>query len=396
MLEVYGVASLCISWNNIAVQVVSLPALTHTSEKCRVSRSPYPNCSSVVVLSKNTTRDEVWCRTAGRCLCLFRACTATVAPTTVPRRRAVRRRHCHVASHTWTTSRHHQHICTLNTSPAFSILIDTAAVMSFDDSSRLESQTAWRREDDPAYADDPEFRSFTTDLSDKLFSLTSNVSRLSSQIGLLGTKRETERVRERVKDLIDETSTSFKDIGEGLKKVSQWPDLGPTQRFTQAKLNREFQATFSEFQALQRAAIDKQKASAAAAKAALEEQTGEDGAGTGQQQLQEQEQLRLANQDEVDFQESLIIERESEIRNIEQSVGELNELFRDVAHMVHEQGEQLDIIADNVEGVRADTRGADTELRTAARHQRNARSKACFLLIILAVVLTIVLLAVLS
>lgn len=108
----------------------------------------------------------------------------------------------------------------------------------------------------------------------------------------------------------------------------------------------------------------------------------------------QQEQLRLASQDEVDFQESLIIERESEIRNIEQSVGELNELFRDVAHMVHEQGEQLDIIAENVEGVRDDTRGADVELRAASRHQRNARNKMCCLLLILAVVLTVVILAV--
>ncbi|KAF2100655.1 t-SNARE [Rhizodiscina lignyota] len=268
--------------------------------------------------------------------------------------------------------------------------------MSFDDTSRLESQpTTWRREDDPSYADDPEFRQFTTELSDKLFSLTSNVSRLSSQVGLLGTKRETERVRERVRDLIDETSNSFKDIGEGLKRVSQWPDLGPSQRFTQGKLNREFQASLSEFQSLQRAALEKERASAAAARAALDEQGGEQSPSAGgQRQQQEQEQLRLASQDEVDFQESLIIERESEIRNIEQSVGELNELFRDVAHMVHEQGEQLDIIAENVEGVRTDTRGADVELRTAARHQRNARNKACCLLLILAVVLTIIILAV--
>jgi Syntaxin-like protein len=99
--------------------------------------------------------------------------------------------------------------------------------MSFQDSSALESQpTTWRREDDPQYSDDPEFRHFTQDLSDRLFSLTSNISRLSSQVALLSTKRETERVRERVRDLIDETSASFKDIGEGLKKISTWHDLG--------------------------------------------------------------------------------------------------------------------------------------------------------------------------
>ena len=112
-----------------------------------------------------------------------------------------------------------------------------------------------------------------------------------------------------------------------------------------------------------------------------------------QQQQQQQEQVRLASQDEVDFQESLIIERESEIRNIEQSVGELNELFRDVAHIVREQGENLDVIENNVQNTVTDTRQADLELRSANRYQKQARGKACCLLLIMAVVLTIIILA---
>lgn len=269
--------------------------------------------------------------------------------------------------------------------------------MSFQRSSALESQpTTWRREDDPQYADDPEFREYTQQLSDKLFSLTSNISRLSNQLALLGTKRETERVRERVRDIIDDTSARFKEIGEGLKKVTSWPDLGPSQKFTQATLNREFKASLTEFQALQRQAIEKEKASATAARAALEDQTSsptQERDGFGQQQ--EQDQLRLAPQDEVDFQESLIIERESEIRNIEQSVGELNELFRDVAHMVHEQGEQLDIIEENVEVTHDASQGAHKNLVQASRYQKSARGKACILLLILAIVLTIIILAIL-
>lgn len=152
-----------------------------------------------------------------------------------------------------------------------------------------------------------------------------------------------------------------------------------------------------EFQTIQRRALEKQRASAVAARTAVEEgELSTEGHGAEQQQqLQQQleEQPRLANQDEVDFQESLIIERETEIRNIEQSVGELNELFRDVAHIVHEQGGQLDIISDNVENVTHDTRGANVELRSASRHQKNARNKACCLLVILAVILLIIVLA---
>ena len=87
------------------------------------------------------------------------------------------------------------------------------------------------------------------------------------------------------------------------------------------------------------------------------------------------------------------MEREAEIRNIEQSVGELNELFRDVPLIVHEQGAQLETISGNVQDVAVDTRHADVELRSASRYQKSARGKACCLLIILAVVLIIIILA---
>jgi syntaxin 7 len=150
-----------------------------------------------------------------------------------------------------------------------------------------------------------------------------------------------------------------------------------------------------EFQTIQRRALEKQRASAVAARTAFEE--GEHPSSENDVQLQEQileEQHRMANQGEVDFQESLIIEREAEIRNIEQSVGELNELFRDVAHIVTEQGGQLDIISENVQNVTQDTRGANVELRSASRYQKNARNRACCLFVILAVILAIIVLAI--
>ncbi|RDW60766.1 SNARE protein [Coleophoma cylindrospora] len=268
--------------------------------------------------------------------------------------------------------------------------------MSFDQLSNLESQsTTTRRGDDPNYSDDPEFQRLSQDLMTKLFTLTGNISRLSNEIALLGTKRDTERVRERVHDLLEESKEAFKEVGDGVKTIQSWEDVSPSQKYTQQKLAREFQANLTEFQTVQRRALEKQRSSASAARVALEEASSPSAEGSspfGQQQSQEQ--LRLASQDEVDFQDSLIVEREAEIRNIEQGVTELNELFRDVAHIVSEQGEQLDTIAANVDDTRTDTRNADQELRSAARYQKNARSKACCLLLILAVILTIVILAV--
>lgn len=170
----------------------------------------------------------------------------------------------------------------------------------------------------------------------------------------------------------------------------------PSQKYTQQKLAKEFQSNLQSFQGVQRRALEKQRTTTTAARTALEEAQstgGEEGSSFGQQQQQAQQELRLDSQDEVDFQDSLIVEREAEIRNIEQGVTELNELFRDVAHIVNEQGETLDVIAGHVENTRMDTRGADVELRSAARYQKQARSKACCLLLIMAVILTIIIVA---
>ncbi len=96
--------------------------------------------------------------------------------------------------------------------------------MSFDQLSSLESQPTTMRSSD-AYADDPEFQRLSQDLSSRLFDLTANISRLSNQIALLGTKRDTERVRERVHDLLEETKEEFKDVGEGVKRIQTWEDV---------------------------------------------------------------------------------------------------------------------------------------------------------------------------
>ena len=181
--------------------------------------------------------------------------------------------------------------------------------------------------------------------------------------------------------------------GSACSLLTRLTGTKPSQKYTNQKLSREFASALSEFQVVQRRAIEKERAS----KTALEEAASAQspgGEGQSQEQAQLLEQPRLAEQGEVDYQENLIIEREGEIRQIEQSVSELNELFRDVAHIVREQGDQLDTIDVNVENTLTDTRGADVELRSASRYQKAARNKACCLLLILAIVLIIVVLAV--
>ena len=96
--------------------------------------------------------------------------------------------------------------------------------MSFNYASALEAQPPQYR-DDPETLSSPAFDATAENLSVKLFGLTSSISRLRQQIELLGTKRDTERVRERISDLLEEVREGFKDAGEGVRKLAVWEDL---------------------------------------------------------------------------------------------------------------------------------------------------------------------------
>ncbi|KAK8130744.1 SNAP receptor-like protein [Apiospora kogelbergensis] len=283
--------------------------------------------------------------------------------------------------------------------------------MSFDQLSNLESGGGGGRRPGNgtrggggAYSDSPEFSRLNQTLTNALFHLQGNNDKLRTEIDRLGTRQDKPRLRERVQALLEESRDQFKEAGEGVKKLQTWDDgdgVTPTQKYQQQKLARDFGASLREFQGLQRTALEKLNAGVTAAKAAAHdaespsaERGGFEHGGEQLQLQQQQEQAHLAAQDEVDFQDALIQEREDEIRQIEEGVSDLNTLFKQVAQIVGEQGEQLETIEANAINVRDDTRGADVELRSAARYQKNARSKACCLLLILAVILTIVLLAV--
>jgi hypothetical protein len=126
--------------------------------------------------------------------------------------------------------------------------LDIIANMSFDQLSSLESQpTTMRRQDDPQYADDPEFQRLSQELMSKLFTLTGNISRLSNEIALLGTKRDTERVRERVHDLLEESKDTFKEVGEGVKKIQSWEDVSVSWKdHTVIKIYTNYSSAFSK------------------------------------------------------------------------------------------------------------------------------------------------------
>jgi syntaxin 7 len=219
--------------------------------------------------------------------------------------------------------------------------------MSFNDMNDLEAQPT-------SYSDQatssPEFASLTKSISQKIFSITSNVALVHRYIGLLGTPRDTDKMRASLMDTLSKTKDITKDLIPNIRSLSRWDaeEIGPSGKYEQQKLTGDFQKAAMDFQNAQRLALEKQKDYVKDVKAAIEEDHNADQESPRlqhhEQQQQQQQRLHLLDNSEIEFNEQLIEEREQEIQGIEQGITELNEIFKDLATIVTEQGTMLGIV----------------------------------------------------
>lgn len=117
------------------------------------------------------------------------------------------------------------------------------------------------------------------------------------------------------------------------------------------KLTSEFLESLKNFQVIQRTAAQKEKESISRARANSVSKGAADDSNLidlqspeGQQQ---QHQISLQIEEQVDL--DLLREREQSIKKIETDIVEVNQIFKDIAKIVHENNEVLDSIEANVE-----------------------------------------------
>ncbi|XP_026205729.1 syntaxin-16 isoform X3 [Anabas testudineus] len=99
------------------------------------------------------------------------------------------------------------------------------------------------------------------------------------------------------------------------------------------------------------------------------------------------DQLMLVEQNTV-----MVEDREREIRQIVQSISDLNEIFRDLAGMVVEQGTVLDRIDFNVEQACVKTEDGLKQLQKAEQYQKKNRKMLVILILSIIVIVLIIIL----
>ena len=219
-------------------------------------------------------------------------------------------------------------------------------------------------------------------------------NRLRDDVARLGTSVDTPDLRRRIAgstQRFGELAQQFRDA------VAQHPGKDTTS--TQ-KIMRDFQGLLKNSERLLSTAREKESASLPRSLNTVQQQQqdGSTHADIERQALLEQQQKQqlLQTEGEIRFNEALIDERDQAITEITGQIGEVHQIFQDLAVLVHDQGEMIDDIESNITRAATQTQDAHVQIVRAERSQRKARNTWCFLMMLTAGVVAVLLLIILA
>lgn len=240
-----------------------------------------------------------------------------------------------------------------------------------------------------------------------IFQVNTAVSSFKRLLNDLGTSRDTPQLREKlhktrqhIGQLVKETSARLKEASE----TDQHQEVSASKKIADAKLAKDFQAILKEYQKAQQLAAERETAytpfvSQVAESSSYSSNVPDSSAEVNQEQqflIQTRKQEFFQLENEVSFNEAIIEERDQGIKEIQNQISEVNEIFKDLAVLVNEQGIVIEDIGSNIETSYHATAEATTHLVKASKSQKSRKCLSCWVpLAILGVVIIIVIIVLL-
>jgi len=252
---------------------------------------------------------------------------------------------------------------------------------------------------------DADFQKLAQNIGSNIQKILQNVSSMQRMIAQIGTPQDNQQLQNQLHQiqhytgqLAKDTSTHLHDLSNGVSTLSQSEQR--QWRLQKERLHNDFTKALNGFQAAQRTAAQKEKDVIKRAKGAQAGLAGPNQGGKnlieieeGQQNQEEQQRRKqMLIQEEYDMEQ--LQERERSIRQLESDILDVNTIFKDLATLVHDQGEMIDSIEANVESTHVRVQEGTEHLRQAETYKNKARKKKLCLalvgLIVLAVVIGII------
>jgi len=252
---------------------------------------------------------------------------------------------------------------------------------------------------------DADFQKLAQNIGSNIQKILQNVSSMQRMIAQIGTPQDNQQLQTQLHQiqhytgqLAKDTSTHLHDLSNGVSTLSQSEQR--QWRLQKERLHNDFTKALNGFQAAQRTAAQKEKDVIKRARGAqagglagpnqgrnlIDIEEGQGGQGQSQEEQQRRQQMLI--QEEYDMEQ--LQERERSIRQLESDILDVNTIFKDLATLVHDQGEMIDSIEANVESTHVRVQEGTEHLRQAETYKNKARKKKLILALIGLIILGII------
>jgi syntaxin 7 len=224
------------------------------------------------------------------------------------------------------------------------------------------------------------------------------VSGIEGKVREIGSPRDNHELRAHVRTATGDAQGRMKELAAFIKRVSAMQMPGVQQQRRQ-RLIEDFVRASAEFKRVSALAAQREASpipESALRRMAMQQQQQQQslaGGGYNRAALSEEQEkaglLEAARREQIaqieaerEYVDGVNLEREEEVRQLESSVLQVNEMFRDLASIVQQQGIMIETIDSNVSVAVRETGKGVEEVGKAAKYERATRSKMCCIFLI--------------
>ncbi|XP_039381320.1 t-SNARE domain-containing protein 1 isoform X1 [Mauremys reevesii] len=230
--------------------------------------------------------------------------------------------------------------------------------------------------------DPNELQELFQETSANIFRINSNVTSLERTLRSLGTSNDTQELRDGLHATQQETNKTITTSTKAIKQLSEIVRGSSRQERLQLdRLNNQLSDAIQRYGAVQKKIAEKSKALLPSGQRSSKQQSPKTpfsdladdekifNGGDGMWQNQSQDQALLSEITEEDLEAIRL--REEAIQQIESDMLDVNQIVKDLASMVYEQGDTIDSIEANIETASSNVESANEQLAKASQHQRS-------------------------
>ncbi|XP_050295506.1 syntaxin-7 [Anthonomus grandis grandis] len=253
-------------------------------------------------------------------------------------------------------------------------------------------------------SNDQDFQKLCQTVGSSIQKISQNVSSMERMVNQIGSHQDSPELRKQLHSLQHYTQQLIKDTNGYIKDIANIPPSFSQSEQRQRKMQRErlhdeFTTTVNMFQQVQRSTFQKEKEQI---KKAKEQIQGDQPFLPGYQQRKEQQLIELqdggATNQQAQIQEEANLrqleEQEQAVKQLERDINDVNQIFKELGQLVHQQGEVIDSIEASVEHSSQYVRQGAQQLHEAGTYKDKIRKKKLIIAVvgvsILAVIIMII------